>query len=492
MNQLRKYDIEICVFLSGAIVMILELVGSRILAPYLGTTLYVWTALIGIILASLSLGYWLGGSLSDKDASRKMLGKILLGAGFFILITGLINQTVLQILLSLVRDVKTLSVVSGILLFTPASILLGMVSPYCIKLKLHDLKHAGESVGSLYALSTLGSIFGTFLAGFYLIALLGTSIIIYILPILLAVLAILIENKTYIYQKLALIIFSLILIFLKQKELQENRNIGFVDTDSNYSRIWIYSARDFQTRLPIRSMQIGNENSSARYLNSTDLVYKYTRYYRLSKHINPNIKTALAIGGAGYSYPKDFLKEFPKGTIDVVEIDPKVTELAKEYFNLSDDPRLTSYHIDGRQFLNSNTKKYDVVFLDVFKSFSIPFELTTVEAVEKLHSSLNDNGFAMLNIISPLKGDNQMVSSTTNTYEKVFDNVYVFKVNPEVSDYQIQNLILVALKNTELNTESDIEEFKSYLTTLVKVDKSNDLVLSDEYAPIENYFIDLI
>ncbi|MFH1533488.1 MAG: fused MFS/spermidine synthase, partial [Nitrospirota bacterium] len=163
---MKKYILEIIVFFSGAIVMVLELVGSRVLAPYVGTSILVWTSLIGIILGSLSLGYYLGGRIADKKASFRILAFILFSAAILITLTTLIKSPVLTFIQTSIRDLRTASVVATILLFTPASIALGMVSPYSVKLKLHRLEATGRTVGNLYALSTIGSIVGTFLAGF--------------------------------------------------------------------------------------------------------------------------------------------------------------------------------------------------------------------------------------------------------------------------------------------------------------------------------------
>ena len=170
---MKKYSLEIIVFVSGAVVMVYELVGSRIFAPYLGTSLVVWTSLIGVILGSLSLGYWWGGRLADKKPQAQILAFVLLGAAFFVGSTVFFQASVLFYLQEVFTDLRFSSILGAVVLFAPASVLFGMVSPYTVKLKLEKLSLSGATVGQLYAISTIGSIVGTFAGGFFLVPFLG-------------------------------------------------------------------------------------------------------------------------------------------------------------------------------------------------------------------------------------------------------------------------------------------------------------------------------
>jgi MFS family permease len=165
----KKIYLEIVVFLCGAVVMAFEIIGSRMLGPYVGTSYVVWSAIIGIILLSLSLGYFTGGRLADRKPIPDLLSLIIFTAGLFILGTALIKDILLTFLLNTVESVKLVSVLSSALLFVPAAFLLGMVSPFAARLKMRSVEYSGRTVGNLYALSTMGSIAGVFLAGFYLI-----------------------------------------------------------------------------------------------------------------------------------------------------------------------------------------------------------------------------------------------------------------------------------------------------------------------------------
>src|SRR3989338_3386296 len=165
--------LEIIVFIAGALVMILELIGSRLLAPYLGTSIFVWTALIGIVLGALSLGYYLGGRFSAKNPSLAFLCLILFLAGLAIFLVAIFKDFIL--FYSTYFGVKSGAVFATIILFALPGVLLGMISPYAVRLKIKDLESSGGIAGNLYALSTIGSIVGTFLAGFYLIPTFGSN-----------------------------------------------------------------------------------------------------------------------------------------------------------------------------------------------------------------------------------------------------------------------------------------------------------------------------
>lgn len=195
MKKINKYKLEITVLVSGAIVMIFELVGSRILGPYLGSSIFIWTSLIGVILGSLSLGYYWGGKKADKKADMDSLSLIIFYAASFIALTTLLKGGLLLFLTNRIDDLRTVSVIGSIILFAPANVFLGMISPYVVKLKLKNLDISGETVGNLYALSAIGSIVGTFLAGFYLIPNFGTNKLLIILIFITVLLALFISSK---------------------------------------------------------------------------------------------------------------------------------------------------------------------------------------------------------------------------------------------------------------------------------------------------------
>jgi len=493
--KLNKYILEIVVFVCGAVVMIFELVGSRILGPYLGTSIFVWTSLIGVILGSLSLGYYWGGKIADKRPNFENLSLIIFISAILIGLTTLTKDYWLISLQSSIMGSKIVSVLGSIILFSPASICLGMISPYAVKLKMDNLDTSASTVGNLYAISTMGSIFGTFLAGFYLIPYFGTNKLLIILLITLIIMSLILSIKQFLKIKLffllIIIIGGLTMNVFSSVILREVGFSNFIDTDTEYNRIWIYDHIDKTTGRLVKTMGINNENHSSMFLDSDELVNEYTKYYNLAEHFNPNFKKALIFGGAGYSYPKSFLERYKEATIDVVEIDPKVTELARLYFRLKDNRRLAIYHEDGRVYLNRTKEKYDAIFGDAFGShYSIPYQLTTKEAVEKKYDILNDNGVVILNIISALEGEkSNFLQAEYLTYMSIFSQVYIFPVMETEDGNQVQNLILVALKSDKIPTfTSKNDELNMHLGNLWKKPiETNFPILTDDFAPVDYY-----
>ncbi|MFC1644742.1 fused MFS/spermidine synthase [Patescibacteria group bacterium] len=487
----QKYILEVAVFACGAIVMVFELVGSRVLGPYFGTSIFVWTSLIGIILGSLSLGYYYGGRLADKSPHIKNLAVIIFSAAVVIGLMIMLKESFLAVLLSYTSGIKIPSIIAAVVLFAPASILLGMVSPYAAKIKLDDLSNSASVVGNLYAISTLGSIFGTFLAGFYLIPHFGTNKLLIIMAAILLIVSFMLSRDFL----RGIRMFFLVSLFLAWIMIGKTAQIiseeGFLDIDTEYNRIWIYNTENVEKKARVRVMGINNENHSAMFLDSDELVNDYTKFYHLARFFSPDFKTTLMIGGAGYSYPKDFLKKYQNATMDVVEIDPKVTELAKKYFRLKDDSRLNIFHEDGRVYLNKVEKKYDVIFGDAFSSrCSVPYHLTTREAIQKEFNALSDDGVVILNLVASLEGEkNLFLNAEYATYKSVFPQVFLFPVRDMNNKESYQNIILVALKSEkEISFKSDDLEIKGYLDHLWKEKiEVNQPILTDDYAPVDYY-----
>ncbi len=495
-SPMKKYKLELIVFISGAVIMMLELTGSRVLAPFLGTSIFIWTSLIGVILASLSLGYFLGGKSADKKPSLEKFSLILLIAGLLIAITTVSKNITLDFVEQNIKNVRTGAVIATLILFAPASIFLGMVSPYAVKLKVKSIDKAGRTVGNLYALSTIGSIVGTFLSGFYLISYIGHTKLLMILAILMVITSMLANLKKTLLLKIVIALTLITYIAsanIAQANLEED---GVIEIDTLYNHVKIHKDLDYNSLKPIIRMSLNKNSSSAMFEESDELVFVYTKFYDLAKHFNPDFKKSLMIGGAAYSYPKHYLEKYPEASIDVVEIDPALTDIAKEHFHLKDNPRLRVFHEDGRTFLNTTTEKYDVIFGDAFKAyFSIPYQLTTFESVQKMYNALNKDGIVLINIISALEGEkSEFLRAEYHTFKKVFPQVLVFAVYYPENGLTNQNIMLVALKSeNKPGFANEDPELNQYLKHLWKKDIPLDMpVLTDDFAPVDKYIMKLL
>ncbi len=492
---MKRYTLETIVFLAGAITMIFEIAGSRVLGPFFGTSIFVWTSLIGVIMGSLSLGYRLGGQLSIDKADKTFLSWILLSAAFFILITAVGHDYILNRVVKYVSGFRLKTVISAILLFGPASVFLGMVLPYTVKLRVSKIESSGAAVGNLYALSTIGSIGGTFLAGFVLLPSIGFANILFILPavLLLFSLILFIQDKMFIHTSVPVVSLVLMILFWSKLYTAEK---NYIDVDTKYNRVIIYNSTDKATNRPIKMLLINDERSSAMYTDiDSGLVFEVLKYYRLIEHFKPGFEKVLMVGGSGYAFPKYYLRNYPGKRIDVVEIDPELTALAKKHFNLPDSPYLNVYHEDGRTFLNRGDNKYDAVLMDAYKSvITVPFQLTTKEAVEAIYNNLTPDGIVLANIISTLDDKTDyFLRAELATYKSVFPQVLIFAVRwPQPDEKQktyLQNFMLVGLKSSKQFSMTDTDnEINKFLSHRLEIAIPQNLpVLTDEYAPVEYY-----
>ncbi len=493
-SRSKSAALDLAVFLCGAVVMVYEITGSRVLAPFIGTSTYIWTSLIGVILAALSLGYWFGGRMADRIPSKSILASAILLASGLIALTTLTKDVFLTAVAAFPASLEIKAVVAALVLFAPASVALGFVAPYAVKLRVESLGEAGRTVGRLYALSTIGSIVGTFAAGFVLLPWLGTNWTLYLITAaLFAVTFLFIPFKPDRKNAGVLIVLAFAIAANELTSYAMYRSIGFEDIDTEYSRVRVFRTTDPTTGRPIEAMTFDpHSTQSAMFADSDELVFEYTKFYHLIGVIKPGFRRSLMIGGAGYSFPKAYLSSYPEATLDVAEIDPALTAIAKWRFRLEDDARLRIFHEDGRVFLNrTESVSYDAVLMDAFGSlFSVPYQLTTVEAVEQINRILVDDGVVIFNVGSAISGDaSQFLQAELATYRKIFPNVYLFRVRPERSDSELQNLIVVACKAECLPTVSaDNDLHNSLLSRRYTQDIPQTMpVLTDDHAPVERY-----
>ena len=485
---MKKYKLEIIVFLSGAIGMGLELIAARVLSPYVGSSNVVWTSIIGIILVSMSLGYWLGGKKADKEASGNILSRLLLGSALFTSIIPLLETIVVREFAGIVSNLIVAAILCAIIVFSIPSFILAMISPFAVKMKSMQETEIGSLSGRISSLSTIGSITGTFLMGFVLIPNIGVTNINIGITILLVVMSILARddiNKKYILSTISLVVVMIILMFIGKWVFKLANPEILVDTDSQYSRIWVKQVNTAKTTYKTLQVDTGLES----YIDTEtgEMGAMYLRYYDLFEYLNKDAKSTLMIGGAAYTYPIHYLQKYQDKTIDVVEIDEKMTQIAEEQFGLNaKDERLKIYTQDGRSYLNYSENKYDTILIDAFKGLNAPFELTTYEALVHAKNMLNDNGIVLTNIISSLEGeDTDFIEYEYATYKAVFDDVKIFQVQDR--DYtESQNLILVGIKGNPQINEDKYEEYKNYLNMEITNFKTDKNIVTDDFAPIGN------
>ena len=226
--------------------------------------------------------------------------------------------------------------------------------------------------------------------------------------------------------------------------------------------------------------------------NVTELALPYTRFYRLAEHFRPGMRRMLVLGGGGYSFPKYALAHYPDVEIDVVELDPGITALAKSHFGLVENARLNIVEEDARTFLQKSGSKYDVILCDVFTShYSIPFHLTTVEAIALMRSALAPNGVVLVNLLAAPEGDSgRFYRALHATFRTAFSSVQTFAVADPADRQRWQNLILAA-GSFPPPADTGNPEIRAMLAQALPEPPANMPPLTDEFAPVDRYISEL-
>ena len=493
--------LEVVSFVCGAGVMVLEMAGARLLAPYLGTSIVVWTAMIGVVLASLSLGYWLGGKAGDKNPSAKKLGLIIAAGAVFVLLAALAQSPILKLVATAKWSLQVSAVVAAVLLFAIPCVFLGMVSPYIIQVRLLDYKdksQTGSVIGRFYALSTIGSIVGTFLGGYWLISWLGTRVILFGVAGVLATAAMIVAPRGRKLPAALLLGASVGLGGYTALSVQESLASG-IDIDTRYNHIRVVEGTTDGHKTLYMITDPGAAQSGMRVSDPAMLLFDYTRHYAIGWHIKPDARNFLMLGGGGYSVPKYLLQTKKDITLDVVEIDPGITDVSRKYFALKDDERMRIFHEDARVFLNrtavENAGGYDMIMGDTFSSsYNIPFHLGTVECAERIKTLLRDDGVFVCNIISAVTGEEgKILRAIHAAFAEVFPQTHVFPVTMPGRPSQAQNVMLVAMKTPKSIPLAWDDATRNILAKEYTLPLEKDVVaLTDEYAPVEWYAMPML
>lgn len=500
----------ILVFIAGLVTMSLEFASSRLLVPIFGSSIYTWGSLIGVILAGLSLGYHVGGKLADKkEPNFVKFCSIIFSAGLYIIFIPIIAPVIVSYTSAALtaQPNQYASLPATIMLLLFPTFLLGIVSPYAVKLATKTLSTLGNISGNLYSAATIGSIAGTFLTVFVLIPNFEIDHIIFGLGLSLIISSVL----SGLLKRIPAILAGLIILFLifSNTFLVVNP-VPYYSGNLVYQKETPYSHLDVVDSNDKRALFLDGQIHSIMYNdNPNELVIDYTKYFPLGFLFSPAAKNILFVGGGGFSGPKYFLQNYPNVTADVVEIDPVVLDVAKKYFKVDpNNPRLDTYNDDARSFLTKTDKRYDMIILDAYSKNYVPFHLMTLEYYQLLYSKLSSTGVILSHNLGSLddsKDTSKLYRAVYKTMSQVFPSVYVFPVGSFVNSNNstgVQNIILVAAKNpdTQEYNNDDIKESQQrhllsegnegiidYASRLYnKATITEDVpLLTDQYAPVE-------
>jgi spermidine synthase len=381
------------VFCTGAAALATEIGAARLLAPYYGSSTVVWANVIGLVLASLSVGYWIGGKVADRHPSPRVLGRIVVVGAVLIAVVPFAAGPFLDVSVNGLDQVSAGAAIGSffavLALFAPALTLLGMVAPFAIRLAIDDVRDAGSVAGQLYALSTVGSLLGTFLAALVLIPAIGTR-----RTLLAAALVAALSGAALLGRRWLLVAAGVgALLAVPAGAVRAEPGLIY-EHESRYQFIHV-TELDGVRRLYL------NEGLAVHSLwrrNSVLTGGEWDTYLAVPPLIGRPLRTVAILGNAGGTTARAMGVFYPRARIDGVELDPDVTAVGRRYFGLDDNPRLHVITADARPFLRSTKKRYDLIVVDAYRPPYVPFYLTTREFFRLVRSRLAPGGAIVLNV----------------------------------------------------------------------------------------------
>ena len=525
------------VFVSGAVLLGVEIAASRVLAPFFGNSLFVWGSLIGVVLTGLAVGYWAGGALADRLPAPQLLVAVMGLGAVAILAVPLLDEPVLEAVVSWDPGPRLNPLVAAVVLFGPASVLMAGVTPIAVRLRARSLARVGRTAGRLFSVSTAGSIVGTLATAFFLIPEFGTDQLIGLAAAALfaavAVFALAERLRAFAVLAVAAALGAGAGSFALAPETG-----GVLSEAAAQNWSPLYRTRGAETSLDARDPRAGIAQPDLRVVYSRDTQYhrlsvvedadtrylrfdsslqsamhiddpdrtrfRYTDLFHLAVAYNPGARDVLFVGLGAGSSEKAMLRDFPAMRLHAVEIDPVVVDVAQRYFAVpEDDPRLEISVGDGRRFLADEERRWDAIVIDAFFADAIPFHLVTREFLQLAQSRLNPGGVIVTNAIGAIEGPgSRLFRSIYRTYRTVFPTV---TVHPTIlagdgGGNTFRNLILVATEQAaprraflaqrweeireEAPTAPDLEQ--PILDRHDELIPTGDVpVLTDDYAPTD-------
>ena len=475
MDNARGTPVAIAAFVTGSVLLSVEIAASRIVSPFFGSSLFVWGALIGVVLTGLAIGYALGGAAADRRPDPLLLIAVMVAGGIAVLLIPVLDGPVLEAVAEWDPGPRASPLVAAVALFGPASVLLAAVTPIAVRIRSSAIDKVGRTAGRLFAVSTVGSIIGTFATAFWLVPELGTDQLIAFAAAPVFAAAALVSAATRrlpLSGAAAVAAAGAVVVGLAVAPSETSGELSAVAA-RNYSPVYrlrgegpfgeradysgarVLFRRDTRyhrlavtERGNLRELRFGSSYQSGIDVSDPDrAVYDYTEFFDLPLAYNPDARDYLLLGLGGGTIPRHLLRAFPALRMDVVELDPVVAEVARRFFELPEDPRLRVAISDARTWLADNpSRRFDAIGIDTYFEDAIPFHLTTREFLESVRRHLRPGGVVVANVIGTLEGRrSRLLRSIYRTYRAVFPTVLVHPVDYERgTEERVRNVILVA------------------------------------------------
>jgi predicted membrane-bound spermidine synthase len=516
----QDWMLILLVFVEGACALAVEISASRLLAPYFGTSLFIWVNVIGLILLYLTIGYYIGGRFADRHPRASVLYTLTIIAAFLIALIPLISRPILawsqSSFLTYSVGVFYGSLIAVILLFAIPVILLSCVSPFAIRLQLERVGRAGSIAGKLYAISTAGSIVGTFLPALVLIPTIGTYHTFFVFAIILlltSILGLLVSGMGEFggggQPKLSVRLLAILLLipmFLSTLAIQgpikhaDGSNGGgtlLTERESAYNYIQV--------------VQVGNETQlilnegvgiHSIYDPTNILTGSYWDYFTVAPYFNnppftpQQVRSVGVIGLGAGTIPRELTAAYGPIPIDGVELDGEIVNLAHQYFHM-DEPNLHVIVQDGRYYLQTTQKKYDEIAIDAYQQPYVPFQLTTKEFFQLVRTHLTSTGVVAINA-GRTNNDFRLVEALAQTLRAVFPSVYIIDAGRFENSVIIATNTKTTLGNFDVNTSTITNPLihavalSSMQVGNIREEKTSNAYFTDDQAPVEQLIDSII
>ncbi len=495
---LQKSYLNTTVFLSGFALMTVELLGGKILAPYFGSSIYVWGSVLTVFMSALAAGYLLGGRYSRKHNTQNHLIVILLATSALLVPLFFYNE-IASYWFSLINDSRYAALVTAICLYTLPTVGFGMISPVAIRLATHSCQESGYTAGRLYFFSTIGSAIGTLFTSFYWVILAEvTTILLCIITmfVMISIIGVCLSllnpiNKHRQFKQVGRVFIALFIVVLlwgwQTSHKQHGETTLLFDKTSLYQHIYVIK-NDKMKCLRFRKQHKNKPDlyQSCQYLNNPDKqVFKYTKFILSASSQLKNPKSILVLGLGGGIISSALAGLYPEANITSVELDPMVVNVAKEFFGYNDSKQhIKTVISDARVFVKKSLKKsndlYDLIILDTYNNDYIPEHLLTKEYLNEVKSLLNPMGIVVSNTFA----SSHVAANEQATYQAVFGTLYGAVAGKE------GNRVLTTRKTQYPNTIDrqkltklgiDLDMFYQQFKLLPK---SKSVVMTDTYSPI--------
>lgn len=487
-GALQRVVVLWVVFAGGAVLMALEILSSRILAPRFGNSVYVWGSIISVFLAALSIGYWWGGRRADRDPTLGGLGLMVVWAGLAQAVVVALGPWLADVVGARTGGAVWGPLLAASLLFAPASVLLATLSPYAIRLAADDLARIGHTAGSLYAVSTAGSLVGTLGCTFLLIPFLplGRALAL-VLGITAATALLALAGDWRRHKPAAAAALLLLVLALLGPPRLVAAPAGLVA-----ERTTPYQTLRVIDRGGVRYLESDGVVHGAVDLATGEVAMGYPRVLPAAWLLAPEIRRVLILGLGGGNVADYLRRAFPGTEIDFVEVDPAVAEVARRHMGLAEGDGVRVHVADARRFLETRDETWDLILADTYIGLSVPFHLTTVELVRLADSRLAPGGVFAVNLAAELEAP--FPRAIARTVAEVFPELDVFAVadranrllfagrHPALSDAEL------LARARRLGPRPTLSPDLETLATL-RVDADPDLagapILTDAFAPVD-------